>query len=340
MYPCFPNKSGFGTTNLLHAQFAGRISDMKIIAVQKKSHILTPSSLPCLAKIPTINITAGCFHRCIYCYSRGYSNYPGDDTVEVFTNLAQKLADELARKRVLPKITYFCPSSDPFQPVEQVLHQSFEVMNLLLQRNIGIQFITKGIIPPRFIELFARHKALVCGQIGISCIDDGIRQIFEPFTAAIPDRLETLKILNGLGITVSARPDPLICGITDSDSQINELFSAITQAGCKQVSVSYLFLRPAIRRSLEAGIRNRELLVKLLTPFRNAPVITMGTNNSAGTVLPKQLRVESFKRIRNLADKFGITVHICGCMNNDAFSESCNIVMTDTYNEPLLFDKF
>jgi DNA repair photolyase len=337
MYHCFPNKSGLGTAGPLPAQSAGRTSDMKIIPVQKKSHILTPSSLPCLARIPTINITAGCFHRCVYCYSRGYSNYPGDDTVEVFTNLAQKLSDELSRKRTLPKITYFCPSSDPFQPVEQVLHQSFEVMNLLLRRNIGIQFITKGLIPPRFIELFARHKALVCGQIGVSCIDDKLRRIFEPFAAAIPDRLEILKILCELGITASARPDPLIYGITDSDSQINKLFSAITKAGCKQVSVSYLFLRPAIRQGLEAGIHNKELLAKILAPYRNAPVITMGTNKSMGTVLPKQLRLQSFKRIRNLADKFGITVHICGCMNSDAFTESCNIVMTDTYNEPLLF---
>ena len=79
------------------------------------------SSLACLADVATINLTLGCAHACRYCYARGYSTYPGDGRVVLYSNTLDKLRQELARKRKRPQTVYFSPSCDLFQPVPQVL---------------------------------------------------------------------------------------------------------------------------------------------------------------------------------------------------------------------------
>ena len=72
---------------------------VKLLKKRRKSKVLTPSQLRCLSKIPTVNITSGCAHGCIYCYTKGYSQYPGDDQVVLFTDTAEKIAGELLRRR-------------------------------------------------------------------------------------------------------------------------------------------------------------------------------------------------------------------------------------------------
>ncbi len=54
---------------------------VETIKARRKSSVLAPSSIACLSKIPTVNLTAGCAHGCVYCYSRGYSSYPGEGGV-------------------------------------------------------------------------------------------------------------------------------------------------------------------------------------------------------------------------------------------------------------------
>ena len=122
----------------------------KVTLIDRKSNALTPSSLRCLSHLPTINMTAGCVHGCAYCYIRGYSQYPGDDAVVVYRNTAEQVERELKRKRKRPVAVCFCPSSDVFMPVEEVLDQSYRTMKLLLNQGVGVQFVTKGAIPERF----------------------------------------------------------------------------------------------------------------------------------------------------------------------------------------------
>lgn len=50
----------------------------QVISIERKSAVLTPSSLACLAHVPTVNLTAGCAHECRYCYARGYLTHPGE----------------------------------------------------------------------------------------------------------------------------------------------------------------------------------------------------------------------------------------------------------------------
>ena len=175
-----------------------------LITKNRISNVLTPSQLRCLSEIATINITAGCFHNCIYCYTKGYSQYPGDDKIILFGNTADKLKQELVHKRKKPQAVYFCPSCDPFQPVSEILDQTYKTMATLLKAGIGVQFLTKAVVPSDFVTLFGRYNNLVCGQIGLTSVDDNTRKIFEPKTASVSEKLATMKNLVEIGIITGA----------------------------------------------------------------------------------------------------------------------------------------
>jgi len=309
-----------------------------LITKNRKSNVLTPSQLRCLSKIPTINITAGCIHNCIYCYAKGYSQYPGDDEVVLFDNTADKLKQELVRKRKKSRAVYFCPSCDPFQPVSRILDQTYKTMAILLEAGIGVQFLTKAIVPPDFIKLFTRFRGLVCCQIGLSCVDDNIRKIFEPATASVSEKLTTLQNLVEIGVTTGARADPLIYGVMDSDEALNGLFSAIVRTGVKEAAIDYLFLRPAIRESIRKNIRDKALLAKVLGPYSEGCVLPIGLKNSRGLALPKEIREKAYERIKTIALPFGVSIHICGCQNPDITAELCNITRLSNPMQLTLFD--
>jgi len=92
-----------------------------VIRANRRSAVLTPSSIACLSHMPTINLTSGCAHGCLYCYTRGYTTHPGENKVVLYENTLEKLKDELARKRTKPRAVYFSPSCDLFQPLPEVL---------------------------------------------------------------------------------------------------------------------------------------------------------------------------------------------------------------------------
>lgn len=290
----------------------------------RKSKVLTPSQLKCLSKIPTINISTGCIHGCIYCYARGYSQYPGDGSITLFANTAEQVGDELARKRSKPQAVYFCPSCDPFQPVEALLEQTYKTMEILLKSSVGVQFVTKARVPEKFLKLFAKYNRRVGGRIGLTSVDENIRKIFEPAAATVAERLATLKSLVEIGVEASARADPLIHRLTDSDESLRQLLSEIAKAGAREIAVSYLFLRPGIKKSLQRHIGNTELVNRILAPYSQGQMLPVGIK-SYGLALPRGIREKSFERIKALARDFGIAVAQCGCKNSDITGQSCHL---------------
>ncbi len=298
---------------------------LKITTKNRKTNFLSSSGLRCLANLPTVNISTGCAHNCIYCYTKGYSVYPGDNSIETYENMATRITDEIKRRRKKPAAVYFCPSCDPFQPIPQIQHITFDVMKTILENDIGVQFVTKGKIPDNFFALFRRHHSKIAGQIGLISTDDNVLSRIEPFAAKAKERLDQLEKLIRIGAKMSVRCDPVIHNITDSDEQLQDLFSAISKTDCKEIAVSFLFVRPAIISSLKKNIADGKLLNKILEPFSKGVSLPIGLKNSTGKMLPLEIRKSSIKRIRKIADNYDIRTHICGCKNRDITNEICYI---------------
>jgi DNA repair photolyase len=309
---------------------------LKVTLIDRKSNALTPSNLRCLSHLPTINMAAGCVHGCAYCYIRGYSQYPGEDAAVVYRNTAEQVERELQnkikRKRPLPGAVYFCPSSDAFMPIDEVLDQSYRTMKLLLDQGVGVQFVTKGAISERFFDLFAAQPQLVAGQVGLTTLDDRLNAAIEPKAAPAARRLSDLDKLIDIGVTTSLRADPLIHGLTDNDADLNALFGETAKCGVRDVSASYLFLRPAIVGSLRRSIHDEALLQRILAPFENVGRSSFNTRSAAsgGTSLPVELRRKELDRVRHIAERHSLALRICGCKNGDITNNKCHLTNLTT----------
>jgi DNA repair photolyase len=296
-----------------------------VIKAERRSAVLTPSSLACLSGMPTINLTAGCLHDCAYCYIRGYRNYPGEGRIVLYEDTLERLRQELCRRRTRPHAVYFSPSSDLFQPAPEVLELSHAILKFLFGQGIGVAFLTKGRIPDHTIQLLIDHAELVRGQIGLISLDDRISRAFEPHAASPRRRLQQLEALIGGGVPAEARLDPILPGLTDSPDSLNRHFATLAQVGVKRVAAGVLFLRPAIRRSLTRSISDRQMLVRLLDAYRDKEQMVMRGTELPIQNLPAEARREIFARLQRAAESHGIELSLCACKNPDLAKGSCNI---------------
>ena len=298
---------------------------IQVIPVERKSAVLTPSSLACLAHVPTVNFTAGCAHECRYCYARGYLTHPGEGKIRFYTNTLAKLREELRRKRKKPTTVYFSPSSDPFQPVPEVLDMAYDVFRFLLESEIGVAFVTKGLIPERHRKLLATHAPLVQGRIGLITLGPAVASAFEPGAATPEARLAQAAHLIGAGVPVEARLDPILPGVTDGEECLEPLCAALAATGVRMIAASVLFLRPAVIGSLRRHVQDQAILKRLLDRFAHAESLAIHAENSRVRVLPTAARLEIIKRLKSIAHGHGLEVLVCGCKNPDISRGSCHI---------------
>lgn len=297
----------------------------EVIVRNRKSAVLAPSQLPCLSHVPTVNLTSGCAHRCLYCYGRSYSQYPGEGKVVLYANTLDKLRAELRRKRVKPTFVYFSPSTDAFQPVDAVLKLAYDVFAFLLSQGIGIAFVTKGVIPSEHLALFEAHPPQIRAQIGLITLDSRITRLFEPDCASIDARLQQIERLIQCGVETEVRLDPILPGLTDGADTFDNLFSALSRVGVKRVALNVLYLRPILMQLLRERIADCCMRDRLLERYVPGMKIRVCDDKFSQTALPRGEREEIFTRAIRLAKVHGIACHRCGCMNPDISDENCNL---------------
>ncbi|MFC1601573.1 radical SAM protein [Candidatus Sumerlaeota bacterium] len=295
--------------------------EIRVVERQRRASVLTRPKLPCLAPYHTMNLSAGCPNECVYCYAQSYNHHPGWGTVAVYTNVLDKLLDEYPRMREKPRLVYFSTASEPFLPVKAVLDLLFQVMTFLLENGTRLLISTKCEVPQQFVELFQAHPTLVEAQIGITTIDDQVRQLLEPRAAPVDVRLRNLKSLHDHGVPCAARLDPLVPGLTDDDLSLNELFEALATRGIRRAVASFLFLRWRIKppRGLAYGNWTFAEMKKLYTHK-----VTDYCGGGTIWLPPTEYRQRRLAEPRELARGHEVNVHLCGCKNKDITSDCCH----------------
>jgi len=294
---------------------------VEIVIRERKPPILTPSAIPCLHDLPTINITEGCALGCTYCYIQGYSHYPGAERVVLYENTPDVLREELRRRRRKPGRVYFSPSSDAFQDLPRVQEVSIRTMQVLLEAGVEIAFLTKGLVDRRFLELFATAPHMVFAQIGITTLERRLWREFEPRTAPPEERVRYAKSLVAIGMHTTARLDPLIPDLTDTDANLIPLFGALASAGVHEAAASYLFLRPVFAARVTEQLR-------VLNP-NAAPAgwvyQRFDGDCTGGHMIGLDERRHRFARLDALARSAGIRLRTCHCKNPELTGSGCEI---------------
>ena len=239
----------------------------------------------------------------------------------LYTNLAEKLENELNRKRKTPGFVYFSPSCDAFQPVKQVLDTTYSLMALLLQKGIGVSFLTKGRIPDRFIALFKSHNNNVNAHIGITTLNRQLQKQIEPHAATPGTRLKNIRALTQIGILPEVRLDPLIPRLTDSTRNLESLLKVLGRSGIKRVGLNYLFLRPIINRNIREDLGHTKTMEKISQAFCDNADMQLLASKSRVKALNLDFRRKQYKHISLLAKNYGIKTYVCGYKNPDIAEE-------------------
>lgn len=295
---------------------------VEVVRRKRKSPILTPSSIPCLKSLPTINVTQGCALGCTYCYIQGYAHYPGPDRVILFDNTAELVEEELARRRRPPTRVYFSPSSDAFQYLPEVQAVTAATMEVLLNAGVEVAFLTKGFISERFLQLFAKTPGLVFAQIGIATLDTGVWRRFEPRTAPPQKRIKHIRALHDIGVATTARLDPLFPDVSDTDENLIPLLERLRDAGVRRVAASYLFLRP---NCSDTTIRQINSLDVTGADPSTWPYERFDGSCGGGRMICREDRARRFARLAVLGRDFGICITACRCRNPTLASTVCGI---------------
>lgn len=295
--------------------------NIRLIKENRKSAILKQPTFGCLKGVPSINVTRGCVHSCVYCYARGFTDAPPKGEVHLYKNLPEVLESELSRKRRMPSWVSFSTASDCFQNLDEVLKTTYSCMKLLIERGIGVTFLTKGFIHDEFIGLFKKHPDMIKARVGIVSLNEEYKRLFEPFTASPLQRLINIKNLMKAGIGVSVRIDPMIPGVTDRSEQIEYLIKRLKAGGIKDISVSSLVMRPSIMgffNELPSRIAGSVLRLYQGQPWQR--VITSAKTR----LLPAGLRITLYERIKKISTLYGVNTAVCGCKNPDLPWEFCS----------------
>ena len=297
----------------------------QVLLAERKAAVLAPSQLACLARLPTINLTAGCAHECLYCYARSYSQNPGQGHVTLYTNTLEKLREELPRKRRRPEAVYFSPSCDVFQPVPEVLDLAYAVFAFLLRQGIGVALLTKGRIPDRHMDLLKANASMVHAGIGLTTLDRHVWETFEPYSAPPDVRVAQIETLIQAGIDVQVRLDPILPGLTDDEASLSGVFATLARLGVRDVAISTLFMRSPIVRTLKRHVREKPMIDALLSHYTSGPTLTMRGAGTAILVPPVATRTAIYERVEGIATCYAIPIRICACKNGDLADGSCHI---------------
>ena len=296
--------------------------DFRILERLRKGRVLNPAQFGCLNGIPTLNITNGCLFQCTYCYVRGYRQAPKKGEVHLYVNLPSLMEEELSRKKVIPPWVILNTSSDCFQPHPDILRVTYEVIRMLLDHGIGISFLTKGIIPEPFFDLFGRSPEKILAQIGLVSFSERYWKGYEPHTPSPEQRIENIRKLKKVGISSEIRIDPIIPFVTDRETDMIFFFERLKGLGVERVTLSYLHLRPAIQQQLMKELSPLHQRI-IESCFKTQEWKIVGSSSKT-KLLPKPIRERGYARIKKIAERLGITALVCQCKNPDLKGDLCS----------------
>lgn len=198
----------------------------------------------------SINPYIGCAHQCRYCYVQA-EKYSKDNiyNIKIKQNVLEFLAKQLSKYLTSYEqgIIYLGSSCDPYQPVEDKFGLSQKILKFILQHTYyNIHIFTKSKLVLRDIEIFKEFKERINISITLITSENNLKEIFEQNASSIEDRIMCIKVLNSQGINCGASIMPILPYITDTDTQLNNLFYLLKLNNCRYIWWDYLTLRKNI----------------------------------------------------------------------------------------------
>jgi len=186
-----------------------RIGPAAVRAVETM-HLLTPGKGRTATYDYTLNPYRGCSFGCSYCYA---AFFVADEKMREewgqWVEAKVNAADALRRKDLQGRRIFMSSVTDPYQPLEQKLELTREVVEILAEQGARLVVQTRSPLAARDIDLFLRFKH-VRVNMSVTTDDDSIRKQFEPGCASIERRLDAVQQIAKAGIKANVCLCPML----------------------------------------------------------------------------------------------------------------------------------
>ena len=204
----------------------------------------------------SLNPYMGCAHQCTFCYVRAFerrAERPSDDrygsSIRVKVNVADVLAQELARKSWKGELIAIGAATDPYQPAEGHYRLTRACLSALADAHNPISIITRGPMIVRDLDVLqqAAAHADVSVNFSVPTLDEKIWRYTEPHTSPPIQRLRALRTLVDGGIRAGVGVAPILPGLSDDPILLDDVVKAARDHGATHVWANVLYLRPGTR---------------------------------------------------------------------------------------------
>lgn len=210
--------------------------------------IVATNQSPDIAFDQSINPYRGCEHGCVYCYARpshaywGYS--PGLDFESVIFSKpdgARLLEQFFSRPTYRPRQIVIGANTDAWQPVENRLELTREILKVFERYRHPVSFITKSALVLRDLDILGpmAEQGLAKGAISLTTLDKSLARDMEPRAAAPHRRLKAIEGLTAAGLPVTVMMAPVIPAL--NDREIEAVLEEAAGAGAR--GAGYVLLR-------------------------------------------------------------------------------------------------
>lgn len=211
---------GFGEQppTYLASDRPSRVGPVTQISYADAGSLLTPGSGFMRAYKFLINPYSGCGFGCDYCYARFFAPTPElrDSWGEWLTvkQNAKAIVERATRARTSAHriepgdALYMSSVTDPYQPIEQRLGLTREILEALVPLQPRLTIQTRSPIVVRDIDLLRQFER-VRVNLTVTTDSERVRLRYEPHCPAIEVRLETAEKLSRAGVPIGISVSPL-----------------------------------------------------------------------------------------------------------------------------------
>jgi DNA repair photolyase len=218
------------------------------LLVDNAKSIITRNRSPDVPFDQSINPYRGCEHGCIYCFARPTHAYwdlsPGLDfeTKIIYKpNAAELLEKALQNPGYRCESIVLGTSTDPYQPIDQRLQITRELLLVLQRYRHPVSLITKGSHVLRDLDILQEmaRDNLCSVMVSVTSLDNQLKRTLEPRTASPQARLRTITQLAESDVPVGVLVAPIIPMI--NDCEMESILKACAEAGAR--TAAYVFIR-------------------------------------------------------------------------------------------------
>jgi DNA repair photolyase len=244
----------------------------------------------------SLNPYTGCPHGCLYCYASSY--IPRFRECRPKVDLLKRLARESSK--IEPgTLVALSNSSDPYPPREKDLRLCRGCLQILKERGLSVQVVTKSHLVALDAQLLADMSA--CVAITVTTLNDSICRRLEPGAPLPAKRLDAMAKLAKRGVAVSARIDPIIPCI--NDEEIDDLVLAACQAGARHITSSTYKARPGNMKEIISAFPQEGAALERL--------FARGGKVAGSCYLPADTGRDLMQRVKECAQREGVTFSSC-----------------------------